>query len=246
MRLLTASELLQIWEMGIDSSVLNSGIQLLNIAYNMPGIQDAAQLSIGERDARLLLMREKLFGKQLVSKAQCPKCAETVEWEMSTTEMLLQSPQLDSQPKIFELEIENFHLQFRLPNSEDILKQMDNNSKKMNSRQLLFDCIIDVKAKNKKYNITDLPEVALEMLMQQMEKEDPQSNLSLSLNCPVCSNQWTAVFNILSYLWAEIDNWAKHLLQEIYVLARAFGWSERDIVNMSSRRRQMYLEMLRA
>ena len=34
--------------------------------------------------------------------------------------------------------------------------------------------------------------------------------------------------------------------QIAFVLARAFGWSERDILHLSPQRRQIYLEMLRS
>jgi hypothetical protein len=66
------------------------------------------------------------------------------------------------------------------------------------------------------------------------------------LTCPNCCNQWEGQFDIASYLWTEINTWARHMLQEVYLLARAFGWSEYAILTMSPQRRQLYLEMIRA
>jgi len=51
-------------------------------------------------------------------------------------------------------------------------------------------------------------------------------------------------FDILTYLWSEIEDWAQRLLLEVHTLALAYGWSERDILAMSPRRRRLYLEMV--
>ena len=240
MRPLTASELLQIWENGWHHSALNNALYLLLKAYNAPNIQAVKQLSIGERDARLLELRTTLFGQRLINKAQCPKCAESVEWEMDAKDMQLQKPQLGASPKIFDIQIDGYAVRFRLPNSEDML-----NISALTPRQILLNCIIEVKNEEKDDPKDAITEGVFKALAQQMEEEDPQANITMALSCPACNHHWTAVFDILTYLWAEIDNWAKHLVQEVYILARAFGWSERDILNMSVRRRQMYIEMLK-
>ncbi len=53
-------------------------------------------------------------------------------------------------------------------------------------------------------------------------------------------------FDILSYLWTEIEDWAQRLLVDVHTLAVSYGWSERDILALSPRRRRMYLELLGA
>ena len=45
---------------------------------------------------------------------------------------------------------------------------------------------------------------------------------------------------------AELATQAKRLLREVHFLARAYGWREADILAMSARRRQAYLEMVGA
>lgn len=245
MRPLTAPELLQIWENGLDQSIIERMLHLLSIACSIPDIKVVAQLSIGERDAKLLQLREWLFGTRLINMTHCSKCAERVEWDMNTSDLYLQMPQVSSQSDVFYLEIQPFNIRFRLPNSEDMIRATGNRAYQSNPRQLLLECILEVKTNQGIFNAEELPGEVLETLTQQIEKESPQANITILLNCPACTHEWESVFDIVSYLWTEIDNWAKHLLQEIYILARAFGWSERDIVNMSARRRQLYLEMLR-
>jgi hypothetical protein len=51
-------------------------------------------------------------------------------------------------------------------------------------------------------------------------------------------------FDIISFFWKEIDHWVKHLLLDVHVLAKAYGWSENDILEISPWRRRIYLEMI--
>jgi hypothetical protein len=52
------------------------------------------------------------------------------------------------------------------------------------------------------------------------------------------------MFDIVPYLWTEINAWAMRLLREIHSLATAYGWREADILAMSAVRRHWYLEMI--
>ena len=44
--------------------------------------------------------------------------------------------------------------------------------------------------------------------------------------------------------WAELDAWARRLLLDVHTLARAYGWSERDILQLTETRRQFYLNLI--
>ena len=68
--------------------------------------------------------------------------------------------------------------------------------------------------------------------------------LQLELRCPDCGHQWSAILDISTFFWEEINNQAKHLVETIHTLARAYGWRETDILSMSPWRRQLYLEMV--
>ena len=78
----------------------------------------------------------------------------------------------------------------------------------------------------------------------EMEKADPQANVQLALDCADCGHRWLSGFDIVPFLWSEIDNWARRVLREVCALASAFGWREADILAMSAGRRQLYLQMI--
>ncbi len=55
---------------------------------------------------------------------------------------------------------------------------------------------------------------------------------------------FSVAFDIVSFLWNELNAWAIRTLREVHILASAYGWSETDILAMSPWRRQFYLEVL--
>jgi hypothetical protein len=241
---LTATELLQVWETGLNRPLLEKSLRLLDIACSRPGLDAVSTLSIGERDARLLQLREWMFGPRLFNTAHCPKCTAAVEWETDLNALYLQPLLPEQASKEFSLDIDGFLLHFRLLNSNDLLKAASGTASE--PREMLAPCILHVQHEQQPCQVDALPEPIWEALQQRMAEEDPQADIQMLVHCPVCAYGWQMPFDIMSYLWTEIDNWAKHMLQEVFILARAFGWAERDILNMSAQRRQLYLEMLKS
>ena len=82
----------------------------------------------------------------------------------------------------------------------------------------------------------------LERLEAALESADPHADLSLSLTCSACAATWTTPLDIASYLWVELEDRARQLLDEVHHLARAYGWSEREILSLTQERRTAYLE----
>ncbi len=209
-------------------------------------LNQLSHLSIGERDARLLQLREWMFGSTLRNKVSCPKCAEQVEWETDTGDLHLQTFTSEFSVREFLLEKEGYAIHFRLPDSADIARINRNESTEDIIKKLISGCILKIDREGKECPPADIPESVWEALDQKMGEEDPQADLRIKLTCPACSHGWETCFDISSYLWTEITNWAQHILQEVYFLARAFRWSEKDILTMSAQRRHLYLKMLNA
>lgn len=241
MRPLTTSELLEVWEKGLHQTLLEKTMCLLVKACSGDDPDQLGHLSIGDRDARLLQLREWTFGSQLHNMTKCPHCNEMVEWQSDTKNLYLQPPSHNFSVRTFEIEKDAFHIRFRLPDSVDILKAISN---KEATKTIIGNCVLEINSKDGAGSIDDLNEDVWMELSERMAKEDPQANITINLSCPACSNTWNAIFDIVSFFWAEINNWAKRIMQEVCLLARAFGWSERDILNMGSYRRQLYIQMI--
>jgi hypothetical protein len=87
MRAPTAAELLNVWENGLRQIPVDRALGLLEAVYPEQSAETLSELSIGERDARLLQVRQVLFGPLITNTTRCPRCSERLEWESEVTEL---------------------------------------------------------------------------------------------------------------------------------------------------------------
>ncbi len=246
MRPLDASELLNAWEYGLNQPILQRALILITAACPDLDSEAVANLSIGERDARLLQLREWMFGPQLLNTAQCPQCGERVEWEGRTSDLHMQSVGDTNSAEEFSLQVDGYRIRFRLPTSRDIAAVMAaaQNDSNAGGTALVKRCIVSAERTGEACDSTDLPLHTLDALSQKIEKLDPQAEIRTVLTCPECSHQWDVLFDVASFLWVEINNWAERTLRTVNRLASAYGWTEREVLNLSPVRRQLYLGMV--
>ncbi len=243
MKALNAIELLRVWEQGLGSPP-SVGVMLL-LATVCPEVSaaDLDALTIGERDALLLTQREWLFGRQLESVVACPHCGEQLELAFAADDVRAAPAATHvaalGQPHETSLEMAGYSVQFRVPTVGDL-------SADITHQQLLERCLLAASYEGETRAAQELPADVVEAVGQQMLAVDPQADVQLALNCPACGHDWLAVFDVVSFLWQEISAWAQRTLLEVHQLARAYGWSEGDILAMSPLRRQLYLSMIGA
>ena len=77
-----------------------------------------------------------------------------------------------------------------------------------------------------------------------LEAADPIADLRLAVSCEACGHAWDATLDAGALLWDEVRRHAEGLLGQVAALARAYGWTERDVLALSPRRRAAYLGML--
>jgi len=240
----SVSELLNFWEYNINQTLIRRAVDILCLAYPGIKVNEIAALCIGERDARLLLFRELMFGRQMRNMAACPECSEKNEWETDTRDLLVQLPEASTSPGKYIIKEKGYAISYRLPDSTDISKVIDEDKNTGSAGRLLTKLVLDCKFKNKPCEIQDIPVEILDELDREIEKKNQQADIRMIVQCVNCNHEWEVQFDIVSYLWSEIDDWARHILQDISVLAYTYGWSEKDILNMSPARRQIYLDMI--
>ena len=242
MRALSASELLNIWERGLTQQPIQRTLMLLAAACPEMSADTLAELSIGERDARLLTLRERTFGPELVSVAACPGCGERLELTFNVTD--IQGLSEAKPDEALSLTIADYEVSFRLPNSRDLAAVSPSEEVAEARRLLLLRCLLTVNHNGKEVSDNELPAEVVEAVVQQMAQVDPQGDVYLSLVCPACKHHWQAPFDIVTFFWTEIDAWAYRIMREVHTLASAYGWREADIFAMSPSRRQFYLTMV--
>lgn len=244
MRTPDAHELLAAWERGLNQPPIVRALLLLAGACPEDTFEQLADLPIGQRDLRLLDLREWLFGSQLTATAACPACAERLEVGLTVADIRFGSNDPASPANSFE--VGGHRVVFRLPTSSDLLAALGAPRAERQAR-LLERCLIDVRDEAGEVVSTEaLPWPVREAVSARMAEADPQADLELRLTCSGCRHAWGARFDIASFLWQELDVWAQRLLRDVTCLARAFGWCEADVLSLSPTRRQIYLELCQA
>jgi hypothetical protein len=242
---LSAAEMVDVWELGLAQPPLQRALTLLAAAS--PDIPPGTlyNLSIGERDARLLTLREWTFGPQLNSLTTCPGCSERLELTFDVSDIRAKIASSTAEPgAALLLCIADHEVSFRLPNSLDLFA-IAGSQDLAASTQLLFQrCLLAAKHQGEEKSAAQLPKEIAEAVEERMSQADPQADVQLALSCPQCGHQWQAIFDIVSFFWSEIDAWAFRILREVHTLASAYGWREADILAMGPWRRQCYLDMV--
>lgn len=243
MRTLTGREILHVWECGQDQHPLDRAMTMLQAAFPETARDELALLAIGQRDNCLLAVREETFGAELSSVASCPACQEKIEFTLNTAEMSGE-PDITPDAQAQHMTVDGYELQFRLPNSVDLAAIVGHADVTQARELLLRRCVMQASKDDAAVEIENLPAPVVEALAAHMDERDPLANMELDLTCAACGRHWQVLFDIVSFFWTEIAIYARRLLGEVNILAQVYGWRELDILSMSTRRRQFYLEMV--
>jgi len=235
---LTATDWLNAWEHSLTLSPALRPCALL--APILPDGQEGAEhLSIGTRDSHLLDLYMALFGPKLEATATCPACGERQEFVISVDDLRETPPESPRQDLAWG--DGTIRVRFRLPDSRDLAAIEGAESQEGAERTLLQRCCISVADGDRDIAATDLPGDVVSALSDAMAAADPQALTELALTCPDCGHGWVDALDIGVYLAEALGYWAERLLDQVHLLAGAYGWSERDILGLSPQRRMRYL-----
>ena len=225
------------------------------LAAALPG-SDPAELAawpLGRRDGALLRWRTELFGPGLEALTRCPACGEDVELSFAAASLMEGIPGEGIPGEGISAEGTTpapcnpvtvcrgtYALTLRPVTSADLLG-LDAGDPET---ELVRRCVTSATAGGAPVTPAALPAGVLETLGEELAAADPAATTELAVECPGCGRAWLAPFHIASYLWAELHHWAGRMLLDIHALARAYGWSESDILALPPRRRQAYLELV--
>jgi hypothetical protein len=239
-RPLSAGDILRLWEWGGDKHPLDRALALLALACPESTPEQLQSLTIGQRNSRLLTLREKTLGPTLKGFAQCAECHAPLEFSLEVA--ALRRPEPDAQA--YRLAMDGLEIHFRPLNSQDLAAIVGLSQIGEARLRLVQRCVLEATQDGQPLPAAELPEPALAALVEALAEHDPQAETRLRLTCAACGHGWSALFDILSFFWTELAARAERLLVEVHALARAYGWREADILAMSEARRHSYLELV--
>ncbi|HEV2781356.1 MAG TPA: hypothetical protein VGX25_18390 [Actinophytocola sp.] len=234
MIVLSEAGLLATWEAGLGQNRVRRALTLAAAGGADPG--SVADLSVGRREAFVLALRERWFGRTLPCAVTCPACAEHLELEL-TTDDVRTDPSTEPEPTT----VDGTEVEFRLVTSRDLIAVRPELPDAR--RTLLRRCVVSATSRGRGVPAAALPDPVLDAVAAALSTLDPQADVLLDLDCVACGHGWRARFDVAAYLWEELDAYARRLLHEVHALASAYGWSEDEVLAVSPVRRRWYLEM---
>ena len=227
------------WERGAGLHPIDQALLILSHAFPEHTYNMLVTLSLGQRDELLLQVRRRTFGDRLDAYTECPSCRERLEFSLSCGSLLSDANIHEQREKT--LTIEGIEFTVRCPDSRDAAGAAASGNVDAAIRVLLDRCVSRTQISS--CGSDSLSPSAHAVIAGELAAIDPRAEILLELSCPNCQHAWQGLFDIVTFLWAEIRAHARRLLQEVDVLARAYGWPEADILSLSEARRGLYLQM---
>lgn len=230
------AQILELWERGVGQHPLERALLLLRGAQACELPQDSADVPIAERDQMLIGLRRAMFGDRLPGYVDCPECKVRLEF-------VLDADTLYSEASSEAIEVDE--LRIRRPTSRDLARVMNEPDPEKAAYQLAQQCfVVAPDASASEAPILDTARVR--KIEFALAEADAAADMILDFSCSECGFVWQTLFDIGDYLWREIDMYAGKLMSDIHTLARAYGWSEHEILGLSDTRRAAYIDMVLA
>ena len=231
-----ADALLALWESAVGRPAPAREDALLRALF------DAVPQALGARNASLMEIHRRLFGREVELLSHCPSCGTAAEFRADSEALMAQAPVVDAASPHC-VESHGHRVEFRLPVAEDVAAA--SGSEDFVPR-LLERCVLACTREAESVPVPRIPVAVLDAISQRMEALDPGASVSFSLECPECSTRWDARLDVGQLLWQKVQAAAEHLLLDVDALARVYGWTELEVLRLNPLRRAAYLQMVSA
>ncbi len=231
MQALTQAQLMSVWDAGREAHPIDRAVRVLGCAGLEPA--HAADLPVGQRDRALFDLRLLTFGPRVDAVLDCPGCGTTLQFDFDLPALYLPIGTAGGTASEGP-----WSAVFRSPSSRDIAAVAAVPSQDVEAA--LIDRCVEFRLDGQPTD-QPIPETFRQRVAREMVASDPQAHIDLAFECDECSCHWETSFDIIRFLWAEIEHAARGLLREVDALAREYGWTEPEILAIPSERRAFYL-----
>ncbi|MEU9510187.1 hypothetical protein AB0D32_28350 [Micromonospora sp. NPDC048170] len=230
--LLTEVELVSTWDRALGQPESRRPLLLL-------GRDDADRLPVGEVAALLLATARGWAGGRVEAVLDCPACPERLEVAFAVADLLTAAPGRPHEAEgTFTLDWRGHRLTLRLPTPADLAEAARTGDAVAAERLLLRVCLLAADPP------LDDPFAALPEVSAAMAERDPLGVVAVTLTCPGCGTATEALLDLPAWAWQAADARVRRLLGEVHRLARAYGWSETQVLGLGPHRRAAYLEQV--
>jgi hypothetical protein len=197
-------------------------------------------LTVGDREALLLHLRAGLFGDRLSCVIDCSECREAMDVDLLVSDLLVPPYDEVSERHTVELAGGRGKADVRLVTGADQEAAAHCGGGAAGLEELIARCVFDVRGGDGAVP----PLVLAEAVSHSLAELDPQAEITIDAACPTCDEPISALVDAAGILLAELTAGDDRLLREVDAIARAYHWSEAEILALDVRRRRRYLELI--
>jgi hypothetical protein len=240
---LRASDLLDVWSRDASLHAIDAGVAILAAALPDHDRGALARLPLGRRDALLLAVRCATLGEVLEARDACPACGTDVDVSLpcSTLDEVTRAGGDDDR---WTVERDGYTVTLRLITSLDAAAAATTGDEDAARSVLLERAVVAAERDGKPVPAAALPASVVMAISEAIAERDPGAEIILALDCPACGHAWTRLLDVLSFVRTELTDRGRRVLGDVDALARAYGWSESEILRLDGSRRAAYVAMV--
>lgn len=234
---------LDLWEAGLARTPAARAVLLLEAA----GEADAGGWPVG-RAHLALLVAWCGTGPGLEALADCPGCGAVVDVSVDAGALSggLFDGLADGTAGPVTVVDGEYVVTARAPTIGDLESLSPTDDVESLRWQLLARCVDTATAGASSVAADELPGHVVDLVEAALDEADPAADLRLALRCTDCGTTWSESLDPLALAWSAVEGAARRLATDVHALAHAYGWSETEILALSTFRRHLYLSAIRS
>jgi hypothetical protein len=229
-------------ELAVEQPGTLDAIRLLDrLLVELPdgsmGMGSSRRIVTADRDRAMAAIYKHTFGARIESTIACTGCASPFDLEFSLDELLAHHDSQTDMAGVEEVERGIYKLlsgqaRFRLPMGDDEMAVFGLPSEE-SEKTFLERCLMEGDPASESKNV-----------QQAMQAIAPVFATELAANCPECGHQQAVHFDMQAFLLSAVISRRKLLIKEVHRLAKSYGWSHGEILDLPGNLRRNYVELV--
>lgn len=195
--------------------------------------------TLSELDERLLAMFRTRARGRAEAVVECEACGAKLELDVP----LVANARAAHRPSERALEIDGYEVIFRAARVGDVAAVEACRAVEDARHRLVLSCIRRVRKNGR--DVSPPPQTVIAAVADLLDAEETGWPAALAWCCAQCAEEGMAVVDPASFVLSAFAPAARELMADIAALASAFGWTEREILEVPNVRRRLYLASVR-
>lgn len=237
--LLPAEARVRLWERTARHHPVDQALTVLGLAFPGTSHDHLADLPLGTRDALILAVRRSVIGDRLEARLPCCSCGEQLGLDLSC-DVLLDAAV--PPPDAWTLDSEGYRIRLRPLDSHAAAAAAVAGAAA--AEVLLEHALLSAQREGRAVPASELPPPVVDAVAASLAEHDPGAEFLFVLTCPRCTERTEDVLDVASFVCRELAAQGRRLLEQVDLLARAYGWSESEVMGLGEDRRRAYIDLV--